>query len=72
MKLIERKNQNRRDFTGVYECEHCGHKETYNACYDDDNFNRNVTPQWECPKCKKKSPATTIPVGTKYAADEVV
>lgn len=65
MKLIERKNQHRRDFTGIYECEHCGHKkESYG--YDDSNFHNNVIPNMECKKCGKKSPEDYIPQGTKY------
>lgn len=72
MKLIERKNQNRRDFDGVYECEHCGDKQEYKGCYDDDNFHRNVSPKWLCTKCGEESPEDSIPAGTKYTADEVV
>jgi len=51
MKLIEKKNQFRRDFNGIYKCENCGNVEERKGCYDDANFHINVTPRWKCIKC---------------------
>ena len=64
-------SQNRRDFTAIYECEHCGAiKESYG--YDDDNFHRNVIPKMKCPECGKVAGPDYRPWGTKYPADAVV
>ena len=64
MKLIKITSQHRRDFMGIYECEHCGEQEETGG-YDDANFHNNVTPNWKCPKCGKTSPSVA-PVETKY------
>ena len=71
MKIKTITNQNRRDFTAVYICEHCGAEETGYG-YDDDNFHRNVIPNKECKACGKKSPEDYRPLGTKYPAYAVV
>jgi len=65
MKLVDRKFQNRRDFTGIYECEHCENVEERSS-YDDSNFHKNVIPNMECEECGKKSPTDYVPQGTKY------
>lgn len=71
MHIAKIENQSRRDFTAVYECEHCGHtKRSYG--YDDDNFHRNVVPNMKCDKCDKTAGSDFRPMGTKYAADAVV
>lgn len=67
-KILE---QYRRDFTAIYECEHCGAVETKDG-YDDDNFHRNVIPKMKCPKCGKIAPEDYRPMGTKYAEDVIV
>ena len=41
MKIKQIVLQYRRDFTGIYECEHCGHTDKGNG-YDDANFHKNV------------------------------
>lgn len=66
MKIKEIISQHRRDFTAIYECEHCGH--TYkDKGYDDDYFHREVVPNMECPECGKKADRDTYrPMGTKY------
>lgn len=64
-------NQHRRDFTAIYECEHCGFTEKGSG-YDDDNFHQNVIPKMKCEKCGKTSPEDYRPLTTKYKAWEVV
>ena len=65
MKIKEITYQNRRDFTAIYECEHCG--ETYTASgYDDAYFHQNVIPKMKCSKCGKVAPDTYRPLTTKY------
>jgi len=65
MKIKQITSQSRRDFTAVYECEHCGHSDTGSG-YDDDNFHRNVIPNMACKKCGKKAAGDYRPMGTKY------
>ena len=75
MKLIEKKNQFRRDFTGVYECEGCGNKEEVGGCYDDRNFHDNVTPEMKCDKCGESTKSLGLEskkIATKYADWEVI
>lgn len=71
MKIQKITSQNRRDFIAVYECEHCGHTETGRG-YDDDYFHRTVVPGMKCKQCGKVAGADYRPMGTKYAAHEVV
>lgn len=71
MKIKTIVSQSRRDFTAIYECEHCQHEVRYRG-YDDDNFHRNVIPSMTCPKCEKKAPEEYRPLATKYAAHEVI
>lgn len=65
MKIKEIISQNRRDFTAIYECEHCGH-EVKDSGYDDEFFHKNVIPDMTCPKCKQKAPDNYRPLTTKY------
>jgi hypothetical protein len=55
MRLIEKKDQMRRDFTGVYECEGCGFIKEIYGCYDDDYFHTQVMPDRDCDKCGKST-----------------
>jgi ribosomal protein L37AE/L43A len=71
MKIKQITSQNRRDFSAVYECEHCGATETGYG-YDDDNFHRNVIPGMKCKACGKTAAEDYRPMGTRYAAHEVV
>ena len=64
-------SQNRRDFTAVYECEHCGATETGYG-YDDDYFHRNVIIDMKCKACGKTAPEGYRALTTKYAAHEIV
>ena len=58
-------SQYRRDFTAIYECEHCGHEKKASG-YDDKNFHENVIPDAACEKCGKKADANYRPLATKY------
>jgi hypothetical protein len=71
MKIETITNQHRRDFQAVYVCEHCGSKENGTG-YDDDYFHRNVVPAMKCKQCGNAAPSEYRPLGTKYAATEVV
>jgi DNA-directed RNA polymerase subunit RPC12/RpoP len=64
-------SQHRRDFTAIYQCEHCGHEHD-GAGYDDDNFHRNVVPAMKCPECGETASEDYRPMGTKYADGEMV
>jgi transcription elongation factor Elf1 len=68
MKIKEITIQHRRDFTAIYECEHCGYTETGSG-YDDANFHNNVIPQIECKICGKKTNENYRPLTTKYPED---
>lgn len=71
MKIKKIKNRIRRDFTAIYECEHCSY--TYEGYgYDDSHFHANVIPNMECKKCGLKSPTDYIPLKTKYPDSAVV
>jgi len=65
MKIKEIINQNRRDFTAIYECEHCGATEKRNG-YDDANFHENAIPKMICPQCGKTAGENYRPLSTKY------
>lgn len=65
MKIKKIINQSRRDFTAIYECEHCG-DEHQGSGYDDANFHKNVIPTFECPKCGKTAGDDYRPLTTKH------
>lgn len=65
MRIKSMLNQHRRDFTAIYECEHCGHEDTSDG-YDDKYFHEQVIPSFSCPECDKKAPESYRPLGTKY------
>ena len=70
MKIKEILSQNRRDFTAIYICEHCGHEEKLGG-YDDKNFHANVIPNMKCHECKKIAPENYRPLAPKYPDWEV-
>lgn len=72
MKIQKINSQSRRDFWADMVCEHCGHVEENVSGYDDDYFHRNVIPDMRCKQCDKKASDDYRPMGTKYAAHEVV
>lgn len=65
MKIKEIKSQYRRDFTAIYECEHCGH-EHEGSGYDDSYFHQTVIPEMKCQQCEKTSGSDYRPLATKY------
>ena len=65
MKIKEIISQSRRDFTAIYECEHCGH-ESKGGGYDDEYFHQNVIPKMKCEKCGEVAPTNYRPLTTKY------
>lgn len=75
MKLIEKLDQFRRDFDGLFVCEGCNTETTKVACYDDDYFHDNVIPAMKCPACDKSTNDLGLPnvrMATKYAPHEIV
>jgi hypothetical protein len=71
MRIKEIKSQMRRDFTAIYECEHCKN-EVEGSGYDDSYFHQTVIPDIECRKCKKKSSDKYRPLATKYPENKVI
>jgi len=71
MKIKKIISQNRRDFTAIYECEHCGHEKKHYG-YDDANFHQNVIPGMICGNCGKKAGTDYRPLTTKYPDDMVI
>jgi len=71
MKIKKKISQNRRDFTAIYECGHCGHTEKSYG-YDDAYFHSNVIPNMKCGKCGKKAGDDYTPQATKYGEHEIV
>lgn len=65
MRIKEILTTNRRDFTAIYECEHCGATEKRFG-YDDANFHNNVIPNMDCISCGKKAKDTYRPLAPKY------
>jgi primosomal protein N' len=61
-------SQNRRDFSALYECEHCEATVT-GAGYDDDHFHQKVIPKMACGSCGQLARSKYSPLATKYAAE---
>ena len=71
MKIQKILSQHRRDFTAIYECEHCGHTEKSDG-YDDSFFHQNVIPKMKCEKCGKMAGDDYRALSTKYADNVTV
>lgn len=71
MKIKKIISQNRRDFSAIYECEHCS-EEHVGGGYDDDYFHKNVIPKMICKKCDKTASEDYRPLQPKYRQDEIV
>ncbi len=52
MKIKKIIDQHRRDFTAIYECQHCQHEQRGNG-YDDAYFHEKVIPSMKCESCGK-------------------
>ncbi len=65
MKIKTIISQHRRDFTAIYECEHCGYTERGSG-YDDANFHQNVIPKMTCKMCSKAADESYRPLAAKY------
>ena len=65
MRIQKILRQHRRDFTAIYECEHCGYTEE-DSGYDDSYFHTSVVPAMECPKCGKVAGDGYRALTTKY------
>ena len=65
MTIQKKLGQSRRDFTAIYECEHCGETRKGGG-YDDAYFHQEVIPNMECEKCGKKAPKDYVPQATRY------
>lgn len=71
MKIKKITNRNRRDFTALYVCEHCGWENTRGG-YDDTYFHHNVIPDMKCGDCGKKTGENYIPCETRYPDSFVI
>lgn len=69
MKIKQITWQHRRDFSAIYECQHCGH-ERPGTGYDDDHFHDNVIPKMKCDECGKTAGDDYRPLATKYPEGE--
>ena len=66
MKIQTIKSQIRRDFTAIFECEHCGHTREGRG-YDDSYYHQKVIPAMVCSECGKKADDNYRPLTTKYS-----
>jgi len=71
MKINKILDRNRRDFTAIYECEHCGHIYEGDG-YDDTYFHQEVIPEMECPECGKKAGKDYCPFVPKYDDNKII
>ena len=71
MRIKEIISQHRRDFTAIYECEHCNDSHEGSG-YDDANFHKNVIPNMVCGKCQKKANDNYRPLVPKYSQDTII
>lgn len=71
MKIKKILAQLRRDFTAIYECEHCGY-ERKGYGYDDENFHQNVIPNMVCEGCDKKVDGDYQPLIPKYDEHQII
>ena len=63
--------QHRRDFTAIYQCEHCGH-EHKGYGYDDAHFHRDVIPNMKCSACENTAAENYRPLEPKHPESAVV
>ncbi len=71
MKIKKIVSQHRRDFTAIYECEHCG-AEKQQGGYDDAYYHQNVIPEMTCDECGKTAGDDYRALTTKHPEGAVV
>ena len=71
MRIKKILRQHRRDFTALYECEHCGALKE-DSGYDDEYFHMNIVPTMKCPECGKIADRDYRPLSTKYPEGQQV
>ncbi len=71
MRIKEILSQSRRDFTAIYECEHCGHI-IKSSGYDDSYFHEEVIPKMKCSNCSETAGENYRALSTKYPDSQVV
>lgn len=71
MKIKEITEQYRRDFTAIFECEHCGSWFKANG-YNDHYFHNMVIPSMKCKKCGKSTSGDYTQRQPKYAHEVIV
>jgi transcription elongation factor Elf1 len=71
VKIKSIESQSRRDFTAIYECDHCGHLEKAYG-YDDAFFHGTVIPAMKCKECGKSASDNYQPQPTKYPEGMIV
>lgn len=68
--------QNRRDFTAIMICEHCGDESENTKGYDDAYYHDKVIPGMKCPACKKTGAEAKgddyRPLAPRYSEEQVV
>ena len=72
MKIKTITSQHRRDFTAIYECEHCGNTHKSSGGYDDAFFHNNVVPKMECAVCHKTAGDDYRPLAPKYPESQII
>lgn len=70
MHIKKKVSQSRRDFTAIYQCEHCDHEVTGTG-YDDMNFHQRVIPAMPCRACGKTADEFT-PKTVPDVAEDVI
>ena len=72
MKIKRIVSQHRRDFTAIFECDHCGAEETIGHGYDDAYYHQHVIPTIKCKACGLTAGDDYRPLATKYPEGQVV
>ena len=64
-------DQNRRDLSVIYSCEHCNY-EFEGSGYDDTYFHNTVIPEMQCPRCGKIAGDYYKPLTPKYRDYQII
>src|SRR5690625_4939763 len=71
MHIKRKASQYRRDFTAIYQCEHC-HPEVTGTGSDDINFHQRVIPAMACPASATTADGSTPETVTDVAEDVIL